>query len=147
MARNYVRDKEAFADELRLAKNWTGLAGLVQSVKRLGGGGSDKPLARNVSSRLLAGQPLRIAIAALATYGSPAVRGGGDPQAAIALLQDERGWAISTPDLVTIWQDAQYLIAKAKRGKSPSQPLTTLEKVQVRRSHPPPTMIDFGGAT
>ena len=137
----------AFADELRLAKNWTGLAGLVQSVKRLGGGGSDKPLARNVSSRLLAGQPLRIAIAALATYGSPAVRGGGDPQAAIALLQDERGWAISTPDLVTIWQDAQYLIAKAKRGKSPSQPLTTLEKVQVRRSHPPPTMIDFGGAT
>ena len=93
-----------------------------------------------VAHRLLAVQPMRIAAIYVALHLDK------DPEKAIDLLLDKtlnRGWAVSTPDLVPLWRDAW--IAKATRAKG--APLDLLEAIKNRKEHPPPSMLNFGGAT
>ena len=93
-----------------------------------------------VAKRLLATQPMRIAAIYIALHLH------NDPDEAIDLLLDKnlnRGWAVSTPALVPLWRDAWAL--KATRAKG--APLDLLEAIKLRRDHPPPSMLFFGGAT
>ena len=93
-----------------------------------------------VARRLLAVQPMRVAAIHVALHLDK------DPDKAIDLLLDKtlnRGWAVSTPALVPLWQDAWTL--KATRAKG--APLDMLEAIKNRREHPPPSMLNFGGAT
>lgn len=93
-----------------------------------------------VAQRLLAVQPMRIAAIHVALHLDK------DADKAIDLLLDKtlnRGWAVSTPLLVPLWRDAWTL--KATRAKG--APLNLLEAIKNRREHPPPSMLNFGGAT
>jgi hypothetical protein len=93
-----------------------------------------------VAQRLLEVQPMRVASIHIA------LRLEKNPDKAIDLLLDKtlnRGWAVSTPALVPLWRDAWVL--KATRAKG--APLDLLEAIKNRRDHPPPSMLNFGGAT
>ena len=119
----------SLCDSLRAGKEWAELDGVVASVLSLHDSAA--------TARLMKAQPLRIAQAALAMYHRK------DPHRAVALLTAEEGWAVSTRDLVPIWEDAQYAIAEATLAR----PLNLLDRARVRRAHPPPISIDFNGAT
>ena len=81
---------------------------------------------------ILRSQPMRIAAVAVALYHA------SKPHTAIRLLLAPEAWAVSTPDLVPLWYDAWFAI---------EMPTNALDQVHVRRRHPPPSSIDFRGAT
>lgn len=118
----------ALSTTYRAKQNWTACATLILSLT---------DLAPEPSAYLLRNQPIRITQAALALYHS------SNATMAISLLLAPEGWAVSTPELVPIWQDAWYSLEESKLGK----PLNLLDRARVRRSHPPPPSINFNGAT
>ena len=116
---------------LQVASDYAALRAILTDLERL-------PPA--VARRLLAVQPMRVAAIHVALHLDK------DPDKAIDLLLDKtlnRGWAVSTPALVPLWRDAWTL--KATRAKG--APLDLLEAIKNRREHPPPSMLNFGGAT
>lgn len=118
-------------DKFQKASDYVALHAALAALEQL------PPL---VAKRLLATQPMRIAAIHVALHLH------NDPDQAIDLLLDKnlnRGWAVSTPVLVPLWRDAWTL--KATRAKG--APLDLLEAIKTRRENPPPSMLNFGGAT
>jgi hypothetical protein len=115
-----------YADDLRKAARFADLLDLIRTIQAW-------PAALSpVATAILGSQALRIAEVAVVLYHRR------EPRAALDLLLDRRGWAVSTPDLVPMWYDAWYMIEHAKDA---------LEQLHTRRKHPPPPIISFQGAT
>ena len=68
----------------------------------------------------------------------------GDAPTALHLIQEP--WAVSTGELLEVWVDLQYLL-QAKSDARPVSSLNSLERLHIRQANPPPTSIDFRGAT
>lgn len=124
---NLARDvMSAILEQHQRANDSVGVHALLQSLSKL-----ETP----IQERLRNAQSTRIASAWLALHEQR-------PSETLRLLNEDT-WAVSTPTLLELWYDAQYHVEAEKLGR----PLNAVDRVRVRRTHPPPPGIDFRGAT
>ena len=94
-----------------------------------------------LSQLLLSAQPWNLAQAKTYVYG-PAP----NATAAEFLLLSTK-WAVSTPDLVPLYADVQYMLQAEKMGVADWTTLNSLQRREIRRKNKTPSRLDFRGAT
>jgi hypothetical protein len=94
-----------------------------------------------LSQLLLSAQPWTLAQAKTYVYG-PAP----NATAAEFLLLSTK-WAVSTPDLVPLYADVQYMLQAEKMGVADWTTLNSLQRREIRRKNKTPSRLDFRGAT